>query len=88
MTDNPSRGELGATALNTLANMTRKSTRTSKRTSTISEMRDNVSTNASSVTMKKNYATARSTSKSMVTRTQLSSRSTPATLQTMAPPTP
>ena len=56
----------------------------SKCTSTISEMWDDVSTNTASATMKKKYVAARSMSKSMVTRTQLLSRSTPATLQTMA----
>ena len=82
---NPSRAELGATALNTTANTTRRSTRTSECTSTIFEMHDDVSTNTASVAIKKKYAAARSTSKSTVTRTQLSSRSMPATLQTMAP---
>ena len=57
-------------------------------TSTIFEMHDDVSTNVASVTMKTKYTVAKSMSKSMVTRTQLSSRSTPATLHTMAPTTP
>ena len=69
MTGNPSTVELGATAMNITANTTRRSTRTSECTSTISEMHDDVSTNAALVAMKKKYATARSTSKSMVTRT-------------------
>ena len=51
-------------------------------------MHDDVSTNAASVAVKKKYATTRSMSKSMVTRTQLSSRSTPAMLQTTVPTTP
>ena len=72
----------------TFANMTRMSTRTSECTSTISEMHEDVSTNVASVAMKKKYAAARSTSMSMVTRTQLLSRSTLATLQAMALTTP
>ena len=80
MIGNPSRVELGATTLNITANPTRRSTKTSECTSTISEMHDDVSTNTVSVTMKKKYAAARSTSKSTVTWTQLSSCSTPATL--------
>ena len=85
---NPSRVELGATALNITANPTRRLTRTSECTSTIFEMHDDVSTNAASVAMKTKYAATRSTSKSMVTRTQLLSRSPTATLQTTAPTTP
>ena len=84
-TGNPSRAELGATALNIIASMTRRSTKTSECTSTTSRMHDDVSTNAALVAMKKKYAAARSTSKSMVTQTQLLSHSPPATLQTMAP---
>jgi len=84
----PLQGELGATTLNTFANTTRRSTRTSKRTSTISETRDNISTSAISVIMKKKYATVKSMTKSSVTQTQLSSHSTSATLQIMAPTTP
>ena len=57
-------------------------------TSTISEMHDDVLMNAASVTMKAKYATARSTSKSTVTRTQISSCSPMATLQTTASTTP
>ena len=57
-------------------------------TSTISEMHDDVSTSTASVTMKKKYATAKSTSKSTVTQTQLLSRSTLAMLQITAPTTP
>ena len=74
--------------MNINAILTRRSTRTSECTSTISEMHNDVSTNATSVTMKMKYATARSTSKSTVTQTQLSSHSPTATLQTMAPTTP
>ena len=60
----------------------------SKCTSTIYEMHDDILTNAASVTMKKKYAAYRSTSKRTITRTQLLSRSTSATLQTTAPTTP
>ena len=63
--------------------MTKRSTRTFECTSTISETRDDVSTSAISVVMKK-YTAAKSMSKSSVTRTQLSSHSMPAMLQTMA----
>ena len=87
MIGNPSREELPI-VLNITANPTRRSTRMSECTSTISEMHDDVSTNAASVAMKKKYAAARSMSKSTLTRTQLSSRSMPTTLQTMAPTTP
>ena len=52
----------------------------SERTSTISETRDDVSMSAVSVAMKKKYTAVKSTSKSSVTQTQLSSRSTPAML--------
>ena len=87
MIGNPSRVEQGTTALNITASMTRRSTKTSECTSTISEMHDDVSMNVASVTMKKKYATARSMSKSMVIRTQLWSRSLQATLQTTTPTT-
>ena len=80
MTGNPSRVELGATTLNITANPTRRLTRTFECTSTISEMHDDVSTNAASVAMKMKYTAARSMSKSTVTQTQLSSRSLMATL--------
>ena len=59
----------------------------SKCTLIIFEMHDDISTSAASVAMKMKYTAARSTSKGMVTRTQLSSRSPMATLQTMAPTT-
>ena len=62
----PLQGELGATASTTLANMTRKSTKTSELTSTISETRDVISTGTVSLAMKKKYAGVRSTSKSLV----------------------
>ena len=80
MTGNPSRAELGATTMNITANMTRRLTRTFECTSTISEMHDDVSTNAISVAMRMKYAATRSTSKSMVTWTQLLSRLTLAML--------
>ena len=57
-------------------------------TSIISEMHNDVSTSVASVAMKKKYAAAKSMSKSTVTWTQLSSRSTPVTLWMMALPTP
>ena len=50
-------------------------------TSIISETHDDVSTSAVSVIMKKKYAAVKSTTKSSVTRTQLSSRSMLAMLQ-------
>ena len=81
MMDNLSRGEPGATALTTLANMTRKSTRTSEHTSTISETCDDISTSAISLAMKKKYAAVKNTSKSLVIRTQPSSHSMSATPQ-------
>ena len=84
----PLKGEPRATALTTLANMTRKSTRMSERTSTISETRDGVSTSAGLVALKKKYATVKSTSRSSVTQTQLSSHLTPAMLQITAPTNP
>ena len=59
------------TASSTFANTTRRSTRMSKCTLIIFEMHDDISTSAASVAMKKKYATARSTSKSTVIRTQL-----------------
>ena len=68
--------------------MTRRSTRTSECTSIISEMRGDVSTSATSVAMKKKYAAVKSTRNNTVTQTQLSSRSTPTTLQIMVPTTP
>ena len=71
----PYREELGETALNITANPTRRSTRTSECTSTISVMHDDVLMNAALVAMKTKYAADRSTSKSTVTRTQLSRRS-------------
>ena len=49
-------------------------------TSIISETHVDVSTSATSVAMKKKYAAVKSTNRSSVTWTQLSSRSTPATL--------
>ena len=63
MIDNPSRGELGATTLNITANTTRRSTKTSECTSTISEMHDDISTNAVLVAKKKKYAATRSTTR-------------------------
>jgi len=87
MIGNPSRAELGATALNITANMTRRLTRMFDYISTISKMYDDVSMNAASVAMKKKYTAARSMRKSTVPRTQLSSCSTMATLQTTVPTT-
>ena len=81
MMDNPLQGDRGATASNTLANMTRRSTRTFERTSTISEMHEDVSTSAVLVAMKKKYATVKSMSKSSVIQTQPFSHSTSATPQ-------
>ena len=83
----PLQAELGATAPNITANTTRRSTRTSGCTSTISEMHDDVSTNAASVAMKKKYAAIKSMSKSMETQTQLSSHSMSAMLQISTPTT-
>ena len=80
MTGNPYRAEPRETALNITVNLTRRLTRTSGCTSTISEMHDDVSTNAASVAMKTKYVAARSTSKSTATRTQPSSQSLVATL--------
>jgi len=77
MIGNPSRGELGATVLNTFANMTRRLTRTSECTLIISETHDDVSMSAALVAMKKKYAAIKSMSKSSVTWTQLSSHSIP-----------
>ena len=65
----PLQGELGATASNTFANTTRRSTRTFECTSIISEMHDDVSTSAASVAMKKKYTAIKSMSKSLVTQT-------------------
>ena len=76
--DNLFRGELGATASTTLANMTNKSTRMSERTTTISETVDIISTSIVSLATKKKYATIKSTSNSSVIWTQPSSRLTSA----------
>ena len=57
-------------------------------TSIIFEMHDDISTSAASIAMKKKYAAIKSTSKSLVTQTQLSSHSMPAMLQITAPTTP
>ena len=65
MMDHLSRGEPWATVSTTLANMTRKSTRTFEHTLTIFETRDDVLTSTVFLTMKK-YATVKSTSKSSV----------------------
>ena len=56
-------------------------------TSATSGMHDGISSNVVSVAMKKKYAAIKSTSKSSVTQTQLSSRSMPAMLQITAPTT-
>ena len=80
--------ELGAITPNITAYTTRRSTSTSGCISTIVEMHDGASTNVDSVAMKMKSAIVRSTNKSTVTQTQLSSRSLMATLQTMAPTTP
>ena len=76
------RGEPGATALNTIANTTRRSNRMLECTSATSEMRDGVSSIVASVAMKTKYVAAKSTSRSMTTRTQPSSLSLMAMLQT------
>ena len=76
------RGELGGIAPNTIANMTKRSNRTLECTSATFGMRDDVSSNVASVTMKMKYVAARSTSRSTATRTQPSSLSLTATLQT------
>ena len=59
--------------------MTKKSTKMSERTSTISETRDVISMGALSLAMKKKYAAVKNTSKSLVIRTQPSSQSTSTT---------
>ena len=74
----PLQGELG----------TRKSTRMSEHTLTISETRDDVSTSTVFLTMKKKYATIKSTSKSLVIRSQPSSHSTLVTSMEMIPKGP
>ena len=61
----------------TFTNTTRKSTRTSEHTSTISEMRDDISTSIVFLAMKKKYTAIKSMSKSSVIRTQPSSHSMP-----------
>ena len=73
---------------NTIANTTRRSNRTLECTLATSGMHDSASSNIASVAMKTKYVAARSTSRSMATRTQLSSRSTPATLQLTPTTTP
>ena len=83
MMDDPSRGELGGTVLTTLANMTKKSTKMSEHTSTISGMRDIISTGAVSLVMKRKYTGVKNTSKSSVIWMQPSSHLTPAILPIM-----
>ena len=79
--DDPYRGELGEIVSTTLANMTKKSTKMSERTSTISEMHDVISTGAVSLAMKRKYAGVKNTSKSSIIQMQPSSHLTPAMLQ-------
>jgi len=79
MMDNPSKGELGGVST-TLANSTKKSTKMFERTSTISGMRDVISTGAISLTMKRKYTGVKNTSKSSVIRMHPSSHLTPAML--------
>ena len=81
MMDNPSGRELGGTVSTTLANTTKKSTKMSEHTSTISGMRDVISMGAVSLAMKRKYAGVKNMSKSLVIRMQPSSHLTPATLQ-------
>ena len=81
MMDNPSRGELGGTASTTHANMTKRSTKMSERTSTISGMRDVISMGVVSLGMWRKYADVKNTSKSSVIRMQPSNHLTPALLQ-------
>ena len=81
------RGEPGAITPNTIANMTRRLNKTLECTSATSGMHDGVSSNVTLVAIKTKYAAARSTSRSMATQTQPSSRSLMAMLQTTAPTT-
>ena len=74
------RGELEATTPSIIASMTKRSNKTPECTSVTFGMHDGVSSNIASVAMKNKYATARSTSKSTVIRTQLWSRSPSAIL--------
>ena len=62
----PLQGELGETVSTTLSNMTKKSTKMSERTSTISRMHDVISTGTVSLAMKRKYAGVKKTSKSSV----------------------
>ena len=79
----PLQGELGGTTSTTLANMTKKSTKMSECTSTISETRHIISTGAVSLAMKRKYVGVKKTSKSSVIRMQPSSHLTPAMLQNL-----
>ena len=81
MMDNSSRPELRGTISTTLANMTKKSTKMSERTSTIFETRDVILMGAVSLTMKRKYAGVKNTSKSSIIRMQPSSHLTLAMLQ-------
>ena len=74
--------------MNKFANMTRRSTRTSERTTTISETRDDVLTSAVFLAMKKKYGTVKSTSKSSVIQTEPSSHSMSVTPTAMIPKGP
>ena len=65
----PLQGELGGTVSTTLANMTKKSTKMSERTSTISGTRDIILTDAVSLTMKKKYTGLKNMSKSSIIQT-------------------
>ena len=66
--DNPSREELGGTVSTALANSTKKLTKMFEHTSTISEMRDVISTSSVSLGMRRKYAGVKNTSKSSVIR--------------------
>ena len=77
-----SRGEPGATASNTITNTTRRSNRMLEYILATSRMCGGVSSNVALVAMKTKCVAARSTSRSTATRTQPSSLSLTATLQT------
>ena len=83
-----SRGEPEATAPSIIASTTRRLNKMLECTSVTFGMHDGVSSNVASVAMKKKYAAVKSTSRSSVTRTQLSSCSTPAMLEITASTTP
>ena len=74
---------LGGTVSTTVANMIKKSTKMSERTSTISGIRDFISTGTVSLAMKRKYTDVKNTSKSSIIRMQPSSHLTPAMLQNL-----